>query len=1136
MTDKTLRHGLRLLELGYWVVAIKAPGEPIRRRNPLHDRDPAQPEFLEKPAEGKEPVGKGWGLVRWTPQRLRAELLRREGRGIGAPLGPGRAPGGDWLIALDEDGPQARESLAKFLGGEIPDTPGWDSTRGGQTLWTADGPRLLAALSGAGATEGTGIQAGVYHLDDLLPDLELRVGGFHADGTTVKQIQSVLPPTPGTDGRPRAWRVTPRTAPAPLPEAAYALLEQRAAERRAAAAAPAPTPRARARDFDPHDHPAVLRRACDDLARAVHPHRHATLLHWSLPLASRVKGGVLSEREVLDGLHAAAQSNGMLAMGRQHEIADAWRTALEKADTWVDRPLRDGQAAGARSAPDRDAELDRIVARMPDEALVARIRESKQGARFAALFARGELDRYQGDVQAAALGLLAILAHWTRRDPARMARLFDQSALARTDAWREQSGDRDRAIAAAIDGCAKVYSPVVDRKDRTGARPAAADTPYSVEAGRLCRMVATRDGISYAAIPLCNFDAHIDEEVIRDDGVEQFRRFTISGKLDTGASLPAIQITADEFPRGDWPLTRWGTRAIVFAGQGNKDHLRTAVQILSDQAASRVVYAHTGWRRIDGQMAYLHAAGAIGPLGPLPCTVELPAALERFALPDPPVGAERTEAVRAMPGMLSVAPDRVTMPLFAMIVRSVLPGCAFSGHLVGRTGTGKTELAALCQQCFGPEMTARCIPANWSSTSNSLEALAFCCQDALLVVDDFAPHGAPTDIARFHKEADRLFRAQGNRSGRQRMRADGSLRPEKPPRGTILATGEDLPRGHSVRARLMIIEVEPGDVDFARLSRCQHDAASGLYAKGNAAFIAWLAPQFDAVVQQFRKDSVSLRDKLASSASHRRVPAMIGELLAAFDLFLKFSVEAGALSEDQSADLRARCRTALQDSAERQEAHQAAADPVERYFSLVQSTLSSGRAHVATTDGKAPAEPHQPTAWGWQRDEDGGWRERGRLIGWIEGTDLLLDPESAFAEANRLAGDQGEAFGLSIHTLYKRLAEKGLLAGTDRKRHTERRMIGGVRRRVLHLRASILSESGPSGPSGPDRENPAENGPLFGTAFSEGAEKRSTKAVQIPAENGASGPLGPLGPLPRTEESPQCADPVDWQDLDPNPY
>src|SRR6185436_13476176 len=112
-------------------------------------------------------------------------------------------------------------------------------------------------------------------------------------------------------------------------------------------------------------------------------------------------------------------------------------------------------------------------------------------------------------------------------------------------------------------------------------------------------------------------------------------------------------------------------------------------------------------------------------------------------------------------------------------------------------------LAALAQQHYGAGMDSRHLPASWSSTGNSLEGLAFAAADALLVVDDFAPGGTTADVARMHREADRLLRAQGNRSGRMRMRADATLRPPKPPRGIILSTGEDVPRGQSLRARLL---------------------------------------------------------------------------------------------------------------------------------------------------------------------------------------------------------------------------------------------------------------------------------------------------------------------------------------------
>ena len=92
------------------------------------------------------------------------------------------------------------------------------------------------------------------------------------------------------------------------------------------------------------------------------------------------------------------------------------------------------------------------------------------------------------------------------------------------------------------------------------------------------------------------------------------------------------------------------------------------------------------------------------------------------------------------------------------------PDAIQASHLVGPTGSGKSELAALAQQHYGAGLDARHLPGNWSSTENALESLAFVVKDALVVVDDFAPTGRQYDVQAMHRKADRLFRAQGNTS------------------------------------------------------------------------------------------------------------------------------------------------------------------------------------------------------------------------------------------------------------------------------------------------------------------------------------------------------------------------------------
>src|SRR5262249_37675306 len=187
-------------------------------------------------------------------------------------------------------------------------------------------------------------------------------------------------------------------------------------------------------------------------------------------------------------------------------------------------------------------------------------------------------------------------------------------------------------------------------------------------------------------------------------------------------------------------------------------------------------------------------------------------------------------------------------------------------HLAGPHGVGKSEWAALCQQHYGAGLDARHLPGSWSSTANALEGLAFAAKDALFVVDDYAPRGAAGDRQRLERDADRLLRAQGNRAGRQRMRADGSLRPARPPRGLIPSTGEDVPPGQARRGRQFVLEAWAGDVPLAGLTPHQHAASAGRYAQAMAGFIRWLAPQYADLRSRLPGERAALRDRALAEA------------------------------------------------------------------------------------------------------------------------------------------------------------------------------------------------------------------------------------------------------------------------------
>ena len=635
--------------------------------------------------------------------------------------------------------------------------------------------------------------------------------------------------------------------------------------------------------------------------------------------------------------------------------------------------------------------------------------------------------------------------------------------------------DFDRALKPLIIEAAKDQPTKFARGDSGG---------FFADNGCLCREKLLMDGP--VIVPICNFMAEIVDETIRDDGVETSLVLGIQGALMTGQPLPRIEVPATSFAMSDkWVVPLWGADAIVWPGETRC--LPPAIQALSKNKRRQTVFAHTGWRRLPSGWVYLHAGGAITARKEDAATsVSLGPPLDRFTLPSPPTGDSLLAAVRASLAMLDVATARIGIMLLAAVYRAVLGACDFSIFLAGVTGIGKSELAALGQQHFGAGLDARNLPGSWSSTANSLEAVAFLAKDALLVCDDFCPGGGVGDVSKYHQMADRLLRAQGNASGRQRMRPDGSLRPAKPPRGLILSTGEDVPNGHSLRARMLICELSKNDVRWDHLTKCQNEARGGRYAQCLSAFIQWVACRYQDLVEQRHVHVEKIREEVSRSGDHARTPALVAELLYGWRTFLQFAMEVGAFDAAELSRLSSLGQQSLLEVAAEQASHHEATDPVKMFLRWIGSAIASGAAHVADGDGN---EPDSPQTWGWRHrtigtgaHERSEWHPQGQRIGWLETGNLYLEPGAAFAAAQSVAQSHGRTIPVNETTLWRRMKEHVpvLLESWDdsRQRNTVRKTLGGSQRNVIHLKSETIYSSGDDGLFGRFGRSSADEPPL----------------------------------------------------------
>ncbi len=568
-------------------------------------------------------------------------------------------------------------------------------------------------------------------------------------------------------------------------------------------------------------------------------------------------------------------------------------------------------------------------------------------------------------------------------------------------------------------------------------------------------------GIWFAPNPetdrqLANFEARIVAEIRRDDGVESRVYLDIEAKH--GHAVRRFTLPAAQFAGMNWVTEQLGASAAVFPGMATKDNCRFAIQTLSVAIEKRREFAHTGWAEIDGTRFYLTATGGIGADGMrADLAVHLDGSLAGYALPEPPAGDALKRAVRASLKVLEVAPLEVTMPVYGAIWRAPLADCDYSIFVAGQTGEGKSALTALIAQHLGPDIgkDGKRFAGNFETTANALEAQAFAAKDAVFVADDYNPAsaGSSHDRARYERTAERLFRGSANKAGRGRMRADTSMAATKYSRALVVASGEDIPRGHSLRSRMLITELPRGSMEWGKLTACQRDAEAGLYAQAMAGYVHWLAAHPD----QFDRLPVlrtTLRDAVATIGTHKRTPSTVADMAASFRIFLDFATDTGALTVDEAHALFERGYRALLAVAQQQDEHQAHSEPSVRYRELLVSLVASGGAHLATPFGDVPA---NAKAWGWRRNEtaDGSdrWQPLGPRIGWLDDAAVYLEPGASYAAAQRLAQQGGESLAVSDIRLWKTLNERGLLLSTEPARRSlkVRRIIEGASRHVLHV-------------------------------------------------------------------------------------
>jgi putative DNA primase/helicase len=701
---------------------------------------------------------------------------------------------------------------------------------------------------------------------------------------------------------------------------------------------------------------------------------------------------------------------------------------------------------------------------LSDEDLLRIAFEAKNGAKVRDLWA-GNTGAYGNDESAADLALCSCLQFYTGPDEARIDSWFRRSGLMRPKWDTRHSGDGltygQLTIRKALEGKTEFYKPKGETTPTLRGSKARAyiqgkqepdevgddfedeadeidDTragPYGIRNG--CTVFAfdktdkSKQTISTETV-VCDFAAHITEEIISEDGQ---RSFLIKGRSIHGRSFE-VDVTADQFADDRQLKTALiraaGAKTGIRAGMGK--HLMPAIDKFTKDPFQRRQYHRTGW---DNGKFLLPGREESGVSIHLPD--KLPYGINSKA--DLKKGIECLES-------LILAQDATvsTIPIAAAFQAplSLLAGWRnerYAIFITGRTGSLKSTWAQHLMTLYGPEFRNNDLLIRWDGTANAIMKLAIHAHDLPLLIDNYKPNTGERGNEAARKCITMIHSILEGRE-KDRLNRSSELRDSKPIFCWPFITGEDIPDTDTAAlARVLVIPFawQRGE-DNPNLTHVQA-LASHLCAVGGA-WLDWLETDDGRAVAQQAKErfegrrsiwATHLRTVRKDMANILRVASNLASNQLTWEVMgacpaLRAVVE--KYTDAHTRGLEVIAGSMAVHTTESLEAH--------RFLAALNELVSTGQCLLMGPD---------------QTPDD---NNRDRVIGYADPNGIYILPEKARERADRLLAVTGGLNGISNAALYKQLDSLGKIADKGEVKATKVKRVAGGVVRVIHLKANAF--------------------------------------------------------------------------------
>ena len=541
---------------------------------------------------------------------------------------------------------------------------------------------------------------------------------------------------------------------------------------------------------------------------------------------------------------------------------------------------------------------------------------------------------------------------------------------------------------------------------------------------------------------IANHTPLLKEQRIIDNGIETTEELVFTALRDFRKGADTAISLKDVLSQT--PNIKFGAACRIFLGRGAKSRYSEAMKIQCENAPLTMLYQHTGYTTIEGERVFLNGGHSVTKDGLTDkYNVMLSGQMENYVFTD----KKDSERYKTLLSLLpSVAPTSLVYaglglsfltPLNALLRDCGIEPC-FILYFTGKTGARKTTMAKLFLNFFGAFNNGTAPTASFRDTTNAVEKKFALVDSTLVLLDDRIPSTTPKIKAQMEAMEQAVARQIGDRSGRARMNADGTLKATYRPKCNLIITAEESFSnvGESAIARSISVELKPGDINLSALTKVQQNADHLNQCMSD--YIQFVIRNWDSISEQAKPLFLEYRDK-AQNGGHGRLEECVAHLQIGIYFMCEWLLAENTVDEAQAERLRTAAWKVFIELADKQNRRIVEEKPVKLFLDAVREMRDRGTIRIIDIDCTNDYNSSS-------------------VVGYRDKDFYYFYPDGVYTEVKKFYSAQDKNYPLGKAALFQQLAIDGLIE-TDKDQTTKaKRIKNGKRSRFLWLKAEALDE------------------------------------------------------------------------------